>query len=584
MPDNTFPCARCGRSIDRGTDEPGTLVPCASCKSHVVVPARQAGGAAQAAPAAFSTSRNGKRLPPLWVFFGGVLAACLLALGLIFFFIQRNSRDQAAFMEAMQAAENADPPEEGIRLIEQMLGSRLDVGQKAQARTLRLLLNKRVQVDASAATARREEAARKAAAAVKPLPPPPPSPPAALTLDDARAAYGKGLRLASGDGRDEAGAFVLVSRAATIGLPEAQHDLAAMHAHGIGCATNPAAAMLWARRAAEQGDVDAQAWLGQVLVSGTDVPADPVQAAQWNEKAAAQGHAVATLNLAIQCVNGQGVRLDCARAFSQFAAAAARGSAEAQVNLGVMYWKGLGVPQDPTNAFRCFQKAHEQGSAPGTFALGLLYGSGSGVAKDRQMASACFLAAARRGHVGAQKQIGRMYLTGSGVPWSEQDSIYWYRMAAAQGDEYARQAVDAYRNTHLAPVVAPCEGCQAKGAVVRPCRDCRGAGTVAQVVTSKSIKSCKCGWQIINGRCPNCGYTDQASRTLQVPCAACGGTGRKSVPCGRCGGSGQVRVSGPAQATFTQMVSRPDPGAMLATSATYAPVRLQVRGGRAQGE
>ena len=70
------------------------------------------------------------------------------------------------------------------------------------------------------------------------------------------------------------------------------------------------------------------------------------------------------------------------------------------------------------------------------------------------MAFACCLSAARSGHVGAQKQLGRMFITGNGVPWSEQDAIYWYRLAAAQGDESARQAVAAYRNTHVPPVLA----------------------------------------------------------------------------------------------------------------------------------
>ncbi|MFZ4396716.1 MAG: hypothetical protein ACOYOU_13930, partial [Kiritimatiellia bacterium] len=404
-----------------------------------------------------------------------------------------------------------------------------------------------------------------------PLSPPEP------TLADARDMYEKGVRLACGDGvlKDYAAAAALIGSAAAIGLPAAQHDMAAIQAEGIGCATNLYQALEWGRKAADQGDREAQAWMGYRLATGAKgIPPDFVQAAQWNRKAAAQGQVLAMLNLGIQYANGQGMRRDFSQAIDLLTAAAARGSADAHAILGVMHWKGLGVSQDPTNAFRAFQKAHEMGNTQGTFALGLLYGSGSGVAKDRQMAAACFLAAARNGHVGAQKQIGRMFFTASGVSWSEQDAIYWFRMAAAQGDAYALQAVDAYRNTHLPPVFAPCTACAAKGTVTRSCAACRGSGSQSRIVTSKSIRSCSCGWQMVNGRCPNCGRSESNSRTVTVPCATCDGVGSRNVSCGRCGGSGQVRVAGPAQDTFAQMLSRPDPGIVMDFASTYTPVQL----------
>ena len=575
MSDDTFRCARCGKPIVRSTDEPGSLVQCETCKSFVVVPGLT--GEVSPPPGPSFRTPDEKRLLPLWVFFGIVFVLCALAVGLIFFFIQRGSHNQADFTAALQAAENVETPQEGVRIVEQLLlQNRFDAGQRSQARTLRALLWKRMQVDAAVAEAKREEAARQAIAAAKPRPAPPPSAPE-LTLVDAQAVYEKGVHLACGNGvaKDEAEAFRLVSKASGIGLPEAQHDLAAMYAEGIGCASNLTAALLWGHKAAEHGDAEAQAWLGYLYANAKDVSADPVQAAQWNEKAAAQGQAEAAFNLGLQYVNGQGVHQDCASAFHQFSTAAAGGNAEAQANLGVLYWKGLGVEQDPTNAFRCFQRAQELGCVQGTFALSLLYGIGGGVAKDRQMAFACCLSAARSGHVGAQKQLGRMFITGNGVPWSEQDAIYWYRLAAAQGDESARQAVAAYRNTHVPPVLATCEACLGKGMVVRTCPECHGAGTLTETATSKSIKNCVCGWQMVNGRCPNCGRTDNSgTRTLTVPCAACHGTGRQNVPCNRCGGMGQVRVSGPAQTSFAQMISRPDPGIALTTSAGYTPVRL----------
>ena len=166
MPEEPFRCARCGKNIARGADEPGTLVQCGACKSHVVVPALPAGGAPQPVPPSpFQSPQDRKRLPPLWILFGSGFALCVIALVAIVFFIQQGSRDQTAFTDAMQTAENAETPAEGIRLVGLLLETRLDASQKVQARTLRTLPQKRAQVEAAIAAARREEAARLAAAA-----------------------------------------------------------------------------------------------------------------------------------------------------------------------------------------------------------------------------------------------------------------------------------------------------------------------------------------------------------------------------------------------------------------------------------
>lgn len=580
MADNTFQCSECGQSMSRAGALTGAYVQCPHCGSLVSVP-KPASRTQPDAQEKGAPAGGAMRPVPLWVYFGCGLLLCVIAMALIYWQIRSNSREQAAFQNTIQAAENAETPDAGLQLIEQLLRqSHLDSGQKAQARTLRTLLKKQVQVNAAMVAVKQEEAVRLAAAtaaAAKQLAHATPAPPPEPTLADAQCLYDKGVRLAHAEGveKNEIAAFGMISNAAAIGLSAACHDMAAFHAEGIGCVSNLAMAVAWGRKAARQGDAEAQSWLGYLLLPGVcSLPADPVQAAQWNGKAAAQGEVPAMLNLGLQYVKGVGVPLDLPQAFSQFSAAAARGNTDALTMLGMMYWKGLGVAQDPTNAASCFKKAHEMGNTQSTFALGLLYGSGYGVGKDRQMAAACFLAAARNGHVGAQKQIGRMYFMGSGVSWSEQDAIFWFRKAAAQGDAYAIQVVDVYRNTHLPPVFASCTACAAKGRVERTCAMCGGAGVASRTMTGKSIRNCTCGWQMVNGRCPNCGRTENVSRTITEPCTVCNKTGHLNVSCNRCGGSGQVRVAGPAQESIAQMLSRPDPGIGLDFSGSYTPVRL----------
>jgi TPR repeat protein len=534
--------------------------------------------------------KQARRPLPSWFFLGGILLVCLCVAVGIFLWVLHLHHDPVAFREALQEARNAESPQFGLQQVELLLQDKLTAEQRAEVVKLQALLARQVALaqeqaaarcaaeqaaaqQAAALDAQRVELARRAALTAA-------APAVAVAPErDVAAMYAKGAQWMQGDGvvKNEVEGLLLIGKAAAAGLREAQHDLAAIQAAGTGGTTNLAAALSWARSAAQQGDAEAQAWLGYCLGSGYGgVPVDPVQALQWNEKAGAQGSLPGLVNLAVQYANGYGVRLDSARAAEYFARAASRGHADAQVSLGVMCLKGVGVAANPTNAVSWFRKAHEQGHVQGTFALGLSHLGGSGVPKDRQMAAACFLAAARQGHVGAQKQIGRMFLSGNGVPCSEQDAFYWFGRAAAQGDAYARQVMGSYSNLlQQSSVRARCEVCAGQGAKMLSCAACGGSGTFSQTTTSRSIRNCSCGWQMINGRCPNCGKSENLSRTVTSTCATCQGAGRVRMACSRCGGAGVIQMAAPDQTTLSQLVARPDAGLALAVESAYLPVRLQ---------
>jgi uncharacterized Zn finger protein len=80
---------------------------------------------------------------------------------------------------------------------------------------------------------------------------------------------------------------------------------------------------------------------------------------------------------------------------------------------------------------------------------------------------------------------------------------------------------------------------------------------------------------MINGRCPNCGKSENLSRTVTAPCSACRGTGKVRVACNRCGGTGELQMAGPNQATLAQLLGQPDSSLALAVESVYLPVRLQ---------
>jgi len=74
------------------------------------------------------------------------------------------------------------------------------------------------------------------------------------------------------------------------GDAEAQVNLAARYANGVGVERDDAQAAAWFRKAAEQGEAQAQFNMGVLCASGRGVPKDASQAAGWFERAAAQGH------------------------------------------------------------------------------------------------------------------------------------------------------------------------------------------------------------------------------------------------------------------------------------------------------
>jgi TPR repeat protein len=50
--------------------------------------------------------------------------------------------------------------------------------------------------------------------------------------------------------------------------------------------------------------------------------------------------------------------------------------------------------------------------------------------------------AADRGHANAQYNLGVCYANGTGVTKDEREAIHWYRLAADQGSEDARRAIE----------------------------------------------------------------------------------------------------------------------------------------------
>ncbi len=157
------------------------------------------------------------------------------------------------------------------------------------------------------------------------------------------------------------------------GVPEAQHDLAAIYTAGKGgvTASYPKAAA-WFLESASHGIANAAYNLGVLYHQGLGVPQNTQLAINWYRAAAARHHPEAEYNLGIAYIEGMGTHYDPALASHYFRSAARQGVMEASYNLGLIYENGLlGRPQ-PDQALYWYRTAADQGSPEGRAAMNQL--------------------------------------------------------------------------------------------------------------------------------------------------------------------------------------------------------------------
>ncbi len=164
-----------------------------------------------------------------------------------------------------------------------------------------------------------------------------------------------------------------IQRQAFNGVPEAQHDLAALYTAGrAGIPIDYARAAQWFREAAVRGIPNAQYNLGVLYHKGLGVKQDTAQALSWYRTAAASNHPEAEYNLGIAHIEGMGAAYDPKLAMQYFRKSAIQGVMEASYNLGLIYENGLlGAPQTD-QALYWYRTAAGQGSPEGRAAMNQL--------------------------------------------------------------------------------------------------------------------------------------------------------------------------------------------------------------------
>lgn len=157
------------------------------------------------------------------------------------------------------------------------------------------------------------------------------------------------------------------------GIPEAQHDLAALYTAGQGgVKTDFTRAAQWFEEAAHNGVANARYNLGVLYHQGLGVTQDTHKALNWYKAAAAQNHPEAQYNLGIAYIEGVGTDYSPEKAAANFESAARAGIMEAAYNLGLIHENGLLGKPEPDNAIYWYNRAAENGSPEGKASLNQL--------------------------------------------------------------------------------------------------------------------------------------------------------------------------------------------------------------------
>jgi TPR repeat protein len=211
--------------------------------------------------------------------------------------------------------------------------------------------------------------------------------------------YERGL----GVKQDPMRSFDLYQKAAILGNPYAEANLANALFFGIGTGRNLKEALRLALKGAE-GDVPmALNQLGWQYRTGMGVPVDTAEAKRRYQRSAELGDTTGESQLGWMYAHVEPV--DYALAMSWYRKAADQNDETAENNIGYLYENGLGVSQDFSQAFSWYQRSAANGYARAEFHLGSLYDLGHGVPHDAAKARELMQNAAEGGDDAANRWL-----------------------------------------------------------------------------------------------------------------------------------------------------------------------------------
>lgn len=237
--------------------------------------------------------------------------------------------------------------------------------------------------------------------------------------------------------------------------------------------TNYLKAANWYRKAFKNGSYNAADNLGVLYSQGKGVPKNLSKAHQLHKIAADNGFTNAKVNLGIELINGWGCQKDIEKAISYFRQASEENSLKGSLELAGILNSGLfGVSKNPKEAEKLVKKFAIQGDYDAQRVLAVSYNNQGNISKaiywfkksakqgdltakinyallqhkkkKYKQAFPAFYAVAINKHshpktrLRACKIVGEYYELGRAVDCNIPEALYWYRKAAALGDNFSK--------------------------------------------------------------------------------------------------------------------------------------------------
>jgi uncharacterized protein len=275
------------------------------------------------------------------------------------------------------------------------------------------------------------------------------------------------------DTNSMAKAFHWFQQSADLGDPLACFQVARFYFQGWGgVATNVSSYRYWLSKAAALGVTDAQYIMGAAYRTGDGVPMNVESSLAWYRKAAAKMHPKAFYDLALHCLEERTNRACLAAAQDYMLRAAQGGHREAQFQRAMscfrgdlgspdfeggkkwlaqsaengwgraefalfqLYYKGMppsptcpAYPKDKAEAIKWLRRAAEHDSLPAKASLGVMLIRGADVEQDNAEAERLLRNAAEHGYPQAQNDLGFAIQSGDTSTLDLAEAAVWCRLA-----------------------------------------------------------------------------------------------------------------------------------------------------------
>jgi TPR repeat protein len=215
---------------------------------------------------------------------------------------------------------------------------------------------------------------------------------------------------------------------------------------------------------------------------GDGVARDYARAAELFSRAVSKGHAPAYSRLGQLHMRGLGVSKNVRTAFELFNQGAQMGDPWSQFRLGQLAFNGFIGPQGEflrrqssspnyEMALRLFSQAADQGNRAAAFKAAQMREHQLGGARDPKKIAAGYILSGRKGDPRAQLALGR--LNEKRGQRGQLFSYAWYSLAISQGNELAREYLDALRAKMTPDQMRQAENLLARWKANRFCYGCR---------------------------------------------------------------------------------------------------------------